>query len=577
MEYLLKFSAIIALFYLFYKVFLQKETFFQSNRIYFLIGIAAAILVPLITVYKTVDLSNLVYSEQIIQPSSANQSNSNDPINYTNFLIYLYWIGLAFFGLRFVFQLVSLSSFLRGQTKRKEGRFTMIETEDNTSPFSFFNYIIYTKKGFDKTEIEQILNHEKIHAGELHSLDTILTQLLIIFNWFNPFAWLYQKELQKNLEFIADDGAQGQIKQKESYQYLLLKTVRPQYSMALTSNFYHSLIKKRITMLHKDKSNKTMYLKFVFIIPLLIAFVFTFNTKVVAQQTKNVVKKEINKEVEVLMIDKDFQKTDLEELKSELANKGITFSYKGLKYNDNKEIIAIQISVSNKNGNEANISNSGTKPIAPISIKHGSDGSLAVGNMSEDEMDNVFIYGDANEKDHQVFVDKDGNKTVIIKKEYKGGSHENEMYFVTKDDEDGKVIKKKIVIKGDGDGTESVWVSDSGDTTNLKQIKVIEIDEDSDGEHVIVKRVKTKDGDEVKVEVIVSDDKDEHQNMHFIKEGDEPSLVIIDGKEMENFNMEDLNKEDIETIEILKGDKAVDEYGEKAKNGVMIIKTKKKS
>ncbi len=140
------------------------------------------------------------------------------------------------------------------------------------------------ENGFSKQELDQIIEHEKVHASQFHSLDILLSQLLIIFNWFNPLAWLYHREIQKNLEFIADQGAQQDLNTKESYQYLLLKTVTPNYSLALTSNFYNSLIKKRINMLHKNKSDNMMYFKFMFIIPALIIFVFTFNTKIIAQQ-----------------------------------------------------------------------------------------------------------------------------------------------------------------------------------------------------------------------------------------------------------------------------------------------------
>ena len=99
-------------------------------------------------------------------------------------------------------------------------------------------------------------------------------------------------------------------------------------------------------MLHKDKSNNMMYFKFIFIIPVLIAFVFTFNTKVIAQQ-KTEQKVEWRTKLEVEVITKDFQKSDLETLKANLLKKGITLGYKKLKYNDNNEIVAIQINLLN--------------------------------------------------------------------------------------------------------------------------------------------------------------------------------------------------------------------------------------
>jgi len=51
--------------------------------------------------------------------------------------------------------------------------------------------------------------------------------------------------------------------------------------------------------------------------------------------------------------------------------------------------------------------------------------------------------------------------------------------------------------------------------------------------------------------------------------------MIVDGKEMEGGSIEDIDPKTIETINVYKGDKAVEKYGEKAKDGVVEIKTKK--
>ena len=143
-------------------------------------------------------------------------------------------------------------------------------------------------------------------------------------------------------------------------------------------------------MLHQNKSNKTMYFKFMLIIPILVMFVFTFNTKVIAQQ-KKVETIEINTDLDIEVITKDFQKSDLDALKAKLLKKGITLQYKKLKYNDNNEIVGIQITVSNKQNNKTQIQQSGSAPIKPISIKYDDKGALAVGNLEGMEEHNVFI------------------------------------------------------------------------------------------------------------------------------------------------------------------------------------------
>lgn len=573
MEYFIKFSAILGLFYVFYKLLLEKETFFNSIRGYFIIGILTALVTPLIVIPEYVYIEDLFAGQTVTSSVAETASSEAGQFDLMTILLTIYGAGIIFFAIRFLIQLASLARFILKLPKKKIGRFIFISTEEPISPFSFFNYIIYPNKGFDENELDQIIAHEKVHATQFHTLDILLSQLLIIFNWFNPVAWLYHKEIQKNLEFIADDGAQRKQGQKESYQYLLLKTVSPNYPMAITSNFYNSIIKKRINMLQKNKSGKMMYAKFIFIIPILVAFVMTFNTKVIAQE-KKVEKYEVRTTVEVEMITKDFQKSDLETLKANLLKKGINLSYKKLKYNDKNEIIGIQLNVSNKQNNKAQIEQSGTAPIKPISIKFDDKGALALGNMKGMEDHDVFFSTSSGDKIHKkVIVKSDGNVST---------TDVNSYVFVSEDGGETrvKVINgDKVIEEVHGPESENVWITKSGDTTKMKKIKVIEIDEENDGDQtVIIKKVKKggKDGKEVEVTVKKIGESDKGaKKMMFISEDGEQPLMIVDGKEMEGGSLGDIDPETIETVNVYKGEKAIEEYGEKGKNGVVVIKTKK--
>ncbi|MGI9532655.1 M56 family metallopeptidase [Lutimonas sp.] len=569
MEYFIKFSAILGLFFIFYKLFLQKETFFNTIRGYFLIGIITALILPLIIIPEYVYVET-TFVDQIAASTAENSVvKESSEWNLMQILLGLYALGVLFFGIRFLLQLGSLAKFLLNYPKTKRNGYIFIEAKASTSPFSFFHYIIYPKDRFNDKELDQIIEHEKIHASQWHSLDILLSQLLIIFNWFNPLAWMYHKEIQKNLEFIADQGAQNLDGNKKSYQYLLLKTVTPNYSLALTSNFYNSLIKKRINMLHKDKSNKMMYLKFIFIIPVLIAFVFTFNTKVIAQQ-KTTEKVEWRTELEVEVVTKDFQKSDLESLKSRLLKKGINLNYKKLKYNENKEIVAIHISVSNKQNNKTQIEQMGSAPIKPISIKFDDKGALAVGNLEGMEEHNVFVKSISGDEEENVFVVKSGQ----------GSKNKDGNYVWVSDNGDETHVKivngKKVIEEKHGSQSQNVWVSKSGDTTEVKRIEIIEVDEMHDGEKkVIVKKIKT-DGQEVDVEVkVIGEGDDSEGKMMFISDDGGSPLIIVDGEELKNGSIDDIDPNTIETMNVYKGDKAVEKYGDKAKDGLVEIKTKK--
>ena len=570
MEYFIKFSAVLALFWCIYKLFLQQETFFNAIRAYFILGILASLLVPLITIPEYVYLNETSFDQIAVALSEEGPMDNAVKFNFNYLLLAVYGIGMAFFTGRLILQILSLYRFIRKYPRKKHNGHVFVEADASTSPFSFFNYIVYPKKGFDPDELDQIIEHEKVHATHYHSVDILLGQLLIIFNWYNPIAWLYQMEIQKNLEFIADKGAHSDNLNKESYQYVLLKTVTPKYSPALTSNFYNSLIKKRINMLHRNKSGNWMHLKFIFIIPLLIAFVFTFNTKVVAQQKKgDKATHEYRTELEVQVITKDFQKSDLSELKTKLLKKGITLEYRKLKYNDNNEIIGIQLSVSNKQ-NKTQIEQSGTDPIKPISIKYDDKGSIALGNL--DEMDHHNMYFTS--------ADDEGKNVFVVKTNGASGSSSDHYTWVTKDGDktEVKVVNgEKVIVrtKGDDDVSEGVWVSASGDSTMVKKIKVVEIEETNDGEQkVVVKTIHEGEEDEdIIVETSVIGNKDE--KTIFINGHGEKPLVIVDGVEKPGMNMDDIDPEDVEKIEVLKGDKAIEKYGQKAKDGVVLITTRK--
>lgn len=591
MEYLLKSTAILSIFYVFYKMFLQNETFFKSIRAYFLFGFLCAILVPLITVSKYVTITATPIPENIAFYSITAMAETNT-IEWSQVLLLSYLTGVVFFTLRFFTQLGSLLWFLFKNPKIKNGKYYLITTKKNITPFSFFNYIVYNPRQFKDLELKHILKHEKIHVNQLHSLDTILSQLMVILNWFNPLIWLFDKEVQKNLEFIADEFAIQLNKEKKHYQYLLLKIIWPNYQMALTNNFYNSLIKKRINMLHKDRSSKTMYFKFALIIPMLIAFIFTFNTKVIAQH-KVVKTMEIQQDELVEIITKDFTKIQLEQLKTRLSAKGITFKFKKLKYNDQNEIIAIDLTVSNNKGSKANITQKGSEAIQPIQIKIDNEtGAIALGNIKDLHTSEMFFTSKGSGVIKKIHVEKDGeNHNVFViagdsTKIVQSGEGDKFVY-ISDDDGDNQLtflVKSEIVEGDDMDKKIKVWVTNDTDDAITKEIEIIRIDGDDDiivgseggnSHKVIVKRINS---DKKNMDILIETDgksSSDHSKMLFIDANGKKPLFFVDGKEVKDGNLDDIDPDSIKNINILKGKAATKKYGDKAKDGVILIETKK--
>ena len=79
-----------------------------------------------------------------------------------------------------------------------------MDVSENIAPFSFFSYIVYNSSLYNSTELENILEHEKIHSEQNHTTDVLISRIFCIVFWFNPIVWLYKKAIMQNLEFIAD-------------------------------------------------------------------------------------------------------------------------------------------------------------------------------------------------------------------------------------------------------------------------------------------------------------------------------------------------------------------------------------
>ncbi len=282
--YLLKSAGIVAIFYICFHLFLKKETFFTINRHYLLGGILASILLPLVvfTKYVYVEPVETFYPDWLFNDIPVASSFENaEPFNWLQFSVYAYLTGVLVFGMRFAIQLISLFKLFKTHTIKKKDGFNLVEINSNMSPFSFFNYLVYNPERYNKEDLNIIINHEKAHSNQLHSLDILLSQLFVVLQWFNPIAWFYKRSIQQNLEFMADQFAVSKAESAKQYQHILLKaSLKPQYA-SITNNFYNSLIKKRIIMLNQSKSNIKNAWKYFVVLPALALFLMSFNVETV--------------------------------------------------------------------------------------------------------------------------------------------------------------------------------------------------------------------------------------------------------------------------------------------------------
>ena len=304
--YILYTALILSACLMFYKLLLQKETFFQLNRLVLLSCMILAFILPLLPVPQQLSLrkdaivKHIPLAETAVDKNQAVQLKA-PPVQEVyieqakqtfdvdllfHWLVYLYWFGVLIFALNFLMQACVLFYRAYSLSAIQDGKFRIVEITGDKAPCSFANNIFINPEKYEWETYTQILQHEKIHIEQKHTIDLLLSEIVLIFQWFNPFAWQWRKALESNLEFLTDDKMlQHDTVEKESYQFSLLKVAAPQFPLGLTTNYNQSLIKKRIIMMNSKKSNVNTTWKYFFLLPLLVLFVCLFNQPVAQGQT----------------------------------------------------------------------------------------------------------------------------------------------------------------------------------------------------------------------------------------------------------------------------------------------------
>ncbi|MET0945696.1 MAG: M56 family metallopeptidase [Flavobacterium sp.] len=309
--YILYSALILTACLVFYKLLLQKETFFHLNRFVMLSCMALAFILPLIPipqqlsfrkiavekpviVAKTLVNANITpaVKEEPVQPTLIEETQEGINVeSVTQVLIYLYWFGVIVFALNFLMQAIILLYRAYSTSVIQDGKFRIVEITGDKAPCSFANNIFINPEKYEWETYNQILLHEKIHIEQKHTIDLLLAEIVLIFQWFNPFAWQWRKTLEINLEFLTDDQMlQQDVVEKESYQFSLLKVAAPQFPLSLTTNYNQSLLKKRIIMMNSKKSNVHTTWKYFFLVPIMVLFACLFNQP--AAQSQNLASKE---------------------------------------------------------------------------------------------------------------------------------------------------------------------------------------------------------------------------------------------------------------------------------------------
>ncbi len=277
--YLLKSTVWISGFALVYILFLQNERYFVLNRIFLVLGILSAILLPFFTVHYSVEntgqgmqpISDSVFSENMVKTSS------DSFISHKNILLILYIAGAAFVLTRALLPTISVLQIIRKSEKSRCGNLYLIRSARYQTSFSFISYM-FVNPSTDKTELREIIRHEREHIRQKHWIDLLLFEVLRTVLWFNPLVWFYGRLIRQNHEYMADKHALANNQNPGNYRAALLNQTLGSTVIPLANSFNYSFNKKRFNMMKNIKHSPFRKLKLLVIIPVIAGILYAFST-----------------------------------------------------------------------------------------------------------------------------------------------------------------------------------------------------------------------------------------------------------------------------------------------------------
>ena len=277
---ILTFLATMVLYFA-YKLLFRNSNRFQLNRIILLTISVFAFALPFIrinlegqqfqeiTSFKE-EMDVIFYSDAIIEETPV-EANT---LSITDIISYLYIIGVVFFLMKFVYNIVKIYKIKAGKKIEVVDDVNFIYTNESHIPFSFLKNIYIPKDNLDA----MIIKHEMSHVKNYHSVDIILMEIMIAFQWFNPFIRMIKNELKNNHEFIADSEAIKNEDEKSNYMMLLLQQCTADDFSTIANNFSFLLTKKRISMITKNQKVKGSVIKVLLTLPV-FALLILLNTQ----------------------------------------------------------------------------------------------------------------------------------------------------------------------------------------------------------------------------------------------------------------------------------------------------------
>ena len=271
--YEVKAAVALAIFYMFYRLVLRKETLHRFNRATLVGSVILSFILPLciITIKRPMPISPETGSAIPVElPALPSPTETAGPVTpwWQILLVTVFWSGVLISLTRTAISILSIRKVLKGSTLAKKGDgYDLYVTPKEADPFSWMKYIVIKESDYASPH-EAILLHERAHIRLGHSVEILLIDILSSLQWFNPAIHMLRSDLQEIHEYEADDAVLREGTPIKDYQYLLIRKAVSKSGYSVANSFNHSILKNRITMMSKSKSPLSRGLRVLYLVPL---------------------------------------------------------------------------------------------------------------------------------------------------------------------------------------------------------------------------------------------------------------------------------------------------------------------
>lgn len=293
--YFLKVNLALALLYVCYRLLFREDTFFRLRRGVLLSIYLIAFLYPLPDLSGWLagqtSVADIVSYYSVLLPKETITMPNHEITSTTGWketgliIMQLIWLaGASILLFRCLAELFTVCRLYKKCRKITLNGIRICLLPKDESSYSFFKWIFISPSQDYGEKLDDILVHERTHVRQWHSADILLSEIVCIICWGNPFAWWLKKEISINHEFIADEQVMLSGFNKKEYQYHLIGMEQPNMAIAnLYNNFSVLPLKKRITMLNKKRTNNVRKVKYLALIPMAAGLLLLNNIDAMAR------------------------------------------------------------------------------------------------------------------------------------------------------------------------------------------------------------------------------------------------------------------------------------------------------